>query len=69
MTKTRAGLIGGSIGGLVGGVVGLTISFLLVADKPELRWLGPFTAAFVAGLVGAVVSGRLCRSTPHPTSS
>lgn len=50
-------MLGGSIGGLSGGVVGLCITFLV--RQPDLKWLGPFVAAFLAGLLSAVITHHL----------
>lgn len=56
-TTTRAGLLGGAIGGLSGGVMGLSITFLV--RQPDLKWLGPFVAAFLASLLSAVITHHL----------
>jgi hypothetical protein len=50
--KIRAGLIGGLIGGLSGGVT----AFAACQRTSDFKWLIPFSAAFLAGLLGAVVA-------------
>jgi hypothetical protein len=50
--KIRAGLIGGLIGGLSGGVA----AFAACQRTSDFKWLIPFSAAFLAGLLGAVTA-------------
>ena len=65
MRKIRAGAIGGLAGGLGGGIA----AFAASQRASDFKWLVPFSAAFIMGLLGAVVGRAIIISRKKQTPS